>query len=179
MTATCRGGPPGLVRVPVCSATSRRTELMRWSAKLNPIQTRCQVSTICASTRDSFPAYACRYSVVASTIASGWLWRPWANSTGSSSSPNTSPVRQRSRSSSSVPGGNPGPNGVRADPVAGVDNPWVIVGGHHGLERATADQLLGRSPGPARLQVMADPEHCPQCRLILCNAQVAAEHLHH
>ena len=101
MIAMCRGAGPGSIRVPDPFPISRRIAAIRWSAKLNPIHTRCPPSTSRRSTCGSFPPYARRYSVVASTMLSGWLCWPCAYSTGSSISPKTSPVRQPSSPSSS------------------------------------------------------------------------------
>ena len=73
------GVVPRLVRprLPVRSATSRKIAAIRWSAKLNPIHARCPSSSR-ASTCGSLPAYARRYSVVASTTESGRLCWPCA-----------------------------------------------------------------------------------------------------
>ena len=101
MIATCRGAGPGSIRVPEPFAISRRIAAIRWSAKLNPIHTRCPLSTSRRRTCGSLPSYARRYSVLASTMLSGWLCWPCAYSTGSSISPNTSPVRHSSSPSSS------------------------------------------------------------------------------
>ena len=77
-----------------------------------------------------------------------------------------------------LPGGEPGGERVRAYAHPRVHDPRVVVGGHHRLERAPADQLLHRRPGPARLLIDAGPQHLPQHLPVARHAELLAEDLH-
>jgi hypothetical protein len=77
-----------------------------------------------------------------------------------------------------LPGHEPCRRGGRADPHPGVHDPRIVVRGHHGLERAPADQFLHGCPGPARLRVGPHPQHPAQHLTEHPRAEATADDLH-